>query len=53
MTPVPILVLKDLTSEGFQPFVTPPNTIDESKIVFQRIAQFHAASFYMAEHVST
>jgi hypothetical protein len=50
--PCPIIVLKDLSGEGFSAPRQPPENIEDSKLIIQRLAQFHAASFYLADKVS-
>ena len=45
--PVPIIVLEDLDIDEFVVHRTPPEDYDESKAIFQRLAKFHAASYYL------
>lgn len=49
-TPFPIIILRDLSDEGFYSPRNPPNEFEDSKLIVQRLAQFHAASFYLAEY---
>lgn len=45
--PVPIIVLEDLDIDEFVMHRTPPEDYDDSKAIFQRLAKFHAASYFM------
>lgn len=49
--PFPVIVLKDLSPEGFFAPRQPPDELDDSKLILKKLAQFHAASFYLAETV--
>lgn len=42
-------MLKDLSSEGYTVPREAFNELDDSKAIIQRLAQFHAASFYLAD----
>lgn len=46
-----IIILKDLTPDGYACFRDPPENIEDSKLMVERLAQFHAASMYLAENV--
>lgn len=50
--PFHILVVKDLTPDGFSAPRQPPEELDDVKLIVQRLAQFHAASFHLSETVS-
>ncbi|CAH1709563.1 unnamed protein product [Chironomus riparius] len=47
--PTSIIILKDLTPDGYTIFRNPPENIEDSKLFIKRLAQFHAASIYLAE----
>lgn len=49
--PFPIIVLKDMTADGFTIYMQPPENYDDTKKIFKRLAQFHAASYYLTENV--
>jgi hypothetical protein len=49
--PFPVIILKDLSGEGFSAPRQPPEDIEEIKLMIQRLAQFHAASFYLVDKV--
>jgi hypothetical protein len=51
LEPRPILVLKNVTDEGLAGTKIPIENLDDAKLIFQRLAQFHAASYYLAEDV--
>lgn len=51
--PFPIIILEDLTYDGFSAPSLPFYDIDDSKLIIQRLAQFHAASYYLSEMVNT
>jgi hypothetical protein len=42
----------DMTPDGFSAPRQPPDDIEDSKLIIQRLALFHAASFFLAENVS-
>ncbi|XP_037030046.1 uncharacterized protein LOC119069927 [Bradysia coprophila] len=46
--PFPIIILKDLTIDGYFAPRTSFEDLEDAKQVIQRIAQFHAASFYLS-----
>lgn len=50
--PIPIIILKDMTTEGYSAIREPPAELDDSKVMIKRLAQFHAASFFLVESVS-
>lgn len=41
-----------MTTEGYSAVREPPEELDDSKVMIKRLAQFHAASFYLVENVS-
>lgn len=45
-------MLRDMRDEGLTAPRTPPEHLDDTKLIFQRLAQFHAASFYLSDTVS-
>lgn len=49
--PFPVIILKDLSGEGFFAPRQPPDDIGDSKTIIQRLAQFHAASFCLIDKV--
>lgn len=52
MHPFPVLMLQDTRDEGLAAPRSTPKNLEDSKLIFQRLAHFHAASFYLAENVS-
>lgn len=46
-----MLILRDMSDEGFAAQKSAIEELDDAKLIFQRLAQFHAASFYLAEDV--
>lgn len=49
--PRSILILKNMCDEGLAGTKMPIENLDDVKLVFQRLAQFHAASYHLAEDV--
>lgn len=47
--PVPVIVLEDLCGSGFSVIQKPPEDFEVSKRVVRRLADFHAATFLLAE----
>lgn len=47
----PAIVLKDIESESFTDAKAPPETLDDCKVIFKRLAKFHAASYFLTEQV--
>jgi len=45
-----VIVLEDLALEGYATLHAPED-FETSKLIFQRLAQFHAATFLLAENV--
>ena len=45
--PYPVIVLEDLTMRHYETLSVQLPTYEESKIVFQRLAKFHAATYYL------
>ena len=46
-----MIVLEDLSVNGFTTLNTIPDDYETSKLIFERLAVFHAASFYLLENV--
>lgn len=46
-----VIVLEDVSVDGFSAINFPEN-YEVSKLIFKRLAQFHAASYYLIENVS-
>lgn len=46
-----MLVLRDARDEGLSALRVPPEEFEDSKLIIQRLAQFHAASYFLAENV--
>lgn len=49
--PFPIIIIEDLTTDGFFATASPFNPLDDAKLIFQRLAKFHAATYYLSEMV--
>lgn len=49
-SPAPILLLQDMSTEGFEIVLQPLKKLKEAEMVLKRLAQFHAASFYIVQH---
>lgn len=45
-------MLKDLSEDGFSAQQEQPEEFEDSKVIIQKLAQFHAASFFLSETVS-
>jgi hypothetical protein len=45
-------VLKDLTPDDYKVYRNAPASVDDSKLIVKRLAQFHAASIYLNDSVS-
>jgi hypothetical protein len=50
--PNTVIILKDLTPDGYSIFRKAPNDLEDSKKLIQRLAQFHAASMQLEDSVS-
>lgn len=50
--PFPLLILQDMRPEGYETQRSPPACLEDTKLIIRGLAQFHAASFYLAENVS-
>ncbi|CAO1300838.1 unnamed protein product [Diamesa serratosioi] len=48
--PFPVIILQDLSFDGYNVLSEPLTDLQDSKLVFQKLAKFHAASYYFAEH---
>lgn len=46
-----VIVLEDLSVAGFTTLRASPDDYETSKLIFERLAVFHAASFYLLENV--
>lgn len=46
-----MIVLEDLSVDGFAMLKASPDDYETSKLIFHRLAVFHAASFYLSENV--
>lgn len=46
-----VIVLEDLSVDGFAMLKASPDDYETSKLIFKRLAVFHAASFYLSENV--
>lgn len=44
--------MKDLTPEGFTALRQPLEELEDSKLIIERLAQFHAALFFLTETVN-
>lgn len=44
-------MLRDARDEGLSAPQQPPEELEDSKLIIQRLAQFHAASYFLAENV--
>lgn len=51
--PFSIIVVKDLTPDGFYAPRQPPEEPEDSKLIIQQLAQFRAASFFFVETLNT
>lgn len=49
--PTTVIVLQDISVNGYETLRLPKH-YQTSKIIFQRLAKFHAASYYLAQNVS-
>jgi hypothetical protein len=49
--PLPVIIMKDLSADGFSSIQQPLENIRDVKLIVQRLVQFHAASYYLAEEV--
>lgn len=47
MKPFPVIVLEDLSVSGFEMMLKQVENFENSKTIFQRLAMFHAASFFL------
>jgi hypothetical protein len=48
-----VIVLEDLSVQGFATVCAPDDNLDTTKMIFHRLAIFHAASFFLADSVRT
>ncbi|KAL7042893.1 hypothetical protein ACKWTF_001324 [Chironomus riparius] len=48
--PTAVIVLEDLSSYGFATVCAPDENLETTKMIFYRLAIFHAASFYLADN---
>lgn len=49
--PTAVIVLEDLGSYGFATICAPDQNLETTKMIFYRLAIFHAASFFLADNV--
>ncbi len=49
--PFPIIILKDLSADGYNAPRAAFEDLEDTKLMIQRLAQFHAASYYLSEMV--
>lgn len=47
MKPFPVIVLEDLSVSGFEMMSKQVEDFKDSKTIFQRLAMFHAASYFL------
>lgn len=47
MKPFPVIVLEDLSVRGFEMMSNQIDNFEDSKTIFQRLAMFHAASYFL------
>ncbi|KAJ6632788.1 hypothetical protein Bhyg_15948 [Pseudolycoriella hygida] len=47
--PFPIIIIKDRNIDGYSTPRTPFEELEDSKMIIQRLSQFHAASYYLSE----
>lgn len=50
--PTAVIVLEDLSTDGFATVCSPDDNLDTTKMIFYRLAVFHAASFFLVDNVS-
>lgn len=50
--PNTIIILEDLSLQGFSIIEKPSEDYEVSKMIAQRLAKFHAASFFLADKVN-
>lgn len=46
------IVLKDIETDEFFDAKLPPDNLEDSKVIFKRLAKFHAASYFLTEQVN-
>ncbi|CAO1423746.1 unnamed protein product [Diamesa serratosioi] len=47
LKPTPVIVLEDLSVNGFEMMTKQVENFEDSKTIFQRLAMFHAASYFL------
>lgn len=47
--PVPLIILEDLSVQGFGIVGKPLEDLEFSKDIFRRLAKFHASNFYLLD----
>jgi hypothetical protein len=45
--PAPVIILEDACEEGFGVIDSPPEDFEVSRKIIQRLAKFHAGSFFL------
>lgn len=52
--PFPVIILEDACVDGYSVIDKPPTDYEDSVKIIQRLAKFHAATFFLvADHVSS
>lgn len=47
MKPFPVIVLEDLSINGYEMMTKQVENFEDTKTIFQRLAMFHAASYFL------
>ena len=47
MKPFPVIILEDLSVSGFEMIPKQVENFEDTKTIFQRLAMFHAASYFL------
>jgi Ecdysteroid kinase-like family len=47
--PAPVIVLEDAKVDGYFVIDKPPQDFEVSKMIIERLAKFHAATYFMAD----
>lgn len=48
--PFEIIILKDMSSEGFSTTRSAPAELEDTKMIIKKLAEYHAASYFLAEN---
>jgi hypothetical protein len=43
-----VIILEDMCAQGYQLGRLPPEDYEKSKLIVQKLAKFHAATYYLA-----